>query len=161
MGGHTAVADDGSVYASVRQHREAISRRRAAVYLLPFRYRSMDLFFRLPDADGEHVCRQQRDDGKSLFSASCYADFYGVFGAHQLCHSVWLSPDFPGLLRRHKAGRASESLYAHDTAYRLATGDAKPWLRYHHFRTDYEIPRPCHAGRLRRTAMDVWLTNCL
>ena len=75
--------------------------------------------------------------------------------------SLAISADFLSLLYRHKAGCTSESLDAYDTAYRLATGDAEPWLRYHHFRTDYEIPRPCHAGWLRRTAMDVWLTNCL
>ena len=82
-------------------------------------------------------------------------------GTHQLCHPVWLSADLSGLLHRHKAGCASESLDAHDPAHHLAVGDAEPWLWHHHFRADYEIPRPCHAGRLRRTAMDVWLTNCL
>ena len=75
-------------HSCVRKYCGVGTRRCAVVRILSVGNGTVDVFFKLPHTNGEYLCCQQCNDGQSVFSPACNADFNGLFGAYQPCDPI-------------------------------------------------------------------------
>ena len=140
MGDNSAAIDNCCVYAGVWQHSGACAGQCAVIHILPFGNDFVDVLFKLPYADGEHLRREQCNHGEGVFSAPGNADFDCIFRAYQPCDTIYFYGSVLSLLCDHKSGRSSESVDFDDSACGASACDAQPWVRNHNFGTDDKVP---------------------